>query len=415
MRSWRRIYQVDQIVANKLGHGLYMMQDGKFLWVNQSFAEIFGYDQDEIQKKDYIDFIYSEDRDKLLQLVVKSRTDELEQYEVEVRGVKKDGNIIDISISDKRIVFNEKPTSIGSVIDISQRKKMELELKQSQERYRNLVENAPIGIIVHQKGIIEFANPMASHLLGVRNSNNILGQSMYNFVHYDFKTIVLKRIENIEKLGETVPAMHQKFLRLDGKEIDVEVSGRPIQFQGITATEIMFWDVTNKKKEEELIRYRAYYDTLTDLPNRHKFQLDLAEEFNKDQLFTMLYLDLEELRDINHHYGRQAGDIVLMKIGARLSGAIGHNSLVYRIDGDRFTIVLQGHVKEGDLREVTERIAAIASQPIYTNDTTVYIPIHIGVVYYPTDGVEMDMLLHHADMAMNYARKTKTLYKKYDS
>ncbi|WP_180994323.1 sensor domain-containing diguanylate cyclase [Bacillus sp. Marseille-P3661] len=403
-----------QTVANKLGHGLYMRQNNKFLWVNESFAEIFGYSKVDVQKLNYLDLIYPDDRNKLLQLVLKSYAREIEQYEIEIRGIKKDGTIIDISVTNKRIEYEGQSASIGSVIDISGRKKIELQLKKSQERYQNLVENAPVGIIVHQKGIIEYANPMALNLLGANVKSDIIGQSIYTIVHFNFKEIVTKRIESIENLGQSVPPMHQKFIRLDGREIDVEVSGIPILLNDFPAIEIMFWDVTVKKKEEELIKYRAYYDTLTDLPNRNKFQLDFAEEINKYQTFTVMYIDLEGLKEINDYYGSQAGDIVLIKIAARLSGTIGQKGLVYRMNGDEFSVVFPGQLSSKELDEISKTTHRILKQPIYTCNTTVNVSLNIGVVYYPNDGGEMDMLLRHANMAMNYAKKTNSFYKKYD-
>jgi len=406
---------VYQTVASKLGHGLYMRQDQKFLWVNKSFAQIFGYTQEEILAEDYIKMIHPDDRVALLQLVSQSYAGEIEQFELEIKGIKKDGKVIDISVSNKRIVFEGKPASIGSVIDISNRKKMEMQLKESQERYRNLVENAPIGIMVHQKGIFEYANPMALNMLGAKNPTDIIGQPIDKVIHSDFKEIVSQRIKSIESFRKAVPLMDQKLFRLDGRAIDVEVSGMPIQLNNMPAIEIMFWDITERKKEAELIRYRAYYDTLTDLPNHHKFQLDFNEEMNKDQTFTILYLDLEGLKEINDLHGRQAGDLVLMKAAARLSGVIEEKGLVYRMYGDEFSVVLPGQKEEAELNDIAERINRVVNQTIYTSNTTVHISLNIGVVYYPNDGIEMDMLLRHANMALSHAKKAGTIYKKYDS
>jgi diguanylate cyclase (GGDEF)-like protein len=164
-----------------------------------------------------------------------------------------------------------------------------------------------------------------------------------------------------------------------------------------------------------LIRYRAYFDTLTDLPNRHKFQLDFVEEINKDQTFTILYLDLEGVKEINDTYGRQAGDMVLIKVAARLSGTIGQKGLVYRMNGDEFSVVVPGHLADDELRDMAEGICRIVTQPISTSNTTVQISVSIGVVFYPNDGVEMDMILRHADMAVSHAKNSKTIYKKYNS
>lgn len=403
-----------QTVANKLAHGLFMMQNDRFIWVNKSFAEISGYEQDEILTMHFTEFIYPEDLNEFLQLVSRFKTGEIEQYEIEIRGVKKDGTVIDISLGTKRVQYEDKPASIGSLMDISDRKKMELELKESRNRYKNLVENAPVGIVVHQKGIIQYANAMACKLLGANTPNELIGQPITRLIHRQYEEIVSERIHTVQNLGVTATPLYQRLHRMDGSEIDVATSSIPIQLNGELAIESMFWDITEKKKEEELIRFRAYHDILTDLPNYQKFQVDFEEEFIGDQQLTILYLNLNGLKEINDVHGRQAGDLVLIKVGGRLSGAMAKKGLVYRMDGYRFSIVLPGVVEDIELHALAEEINRIISQPIYMTNSTAQISVNIGVVYYPQDGGEINLILHHADLAMNHAKVAKSLYEKYD-
>ena len=404
-----------QIVANKLGHGLFMVQNHQFLWVNKSFAEIFEYEQDEILFMNYSEFIYPEDLNELDQFISQFQDGEIEQCEIELRGVKRNGSVIDISLGIKLVQFEDKPATIGSVMNISERKRMELELNESKNRYQNLVENAPVGILVHQKGIIQYANTMAGKLLGVETPNELIGESIKRLIHRQYKEIVSERIHNVQNMRVSAKPIYQRLLRLDGKEIDVESSAIPIQLNGELAIESMFWDATEKKKEEEIIRFRAYHDTLTDLPNLQKFRLDFEDEFNNDQKLTILYIYIDGFKEVNEDYGRQAGDIVLIKVGSRLSGAMANQGLVYRMDGYRFSIVLSGEVEVSELQIIVEKINQIVSQPIYITNTTVEVALNIGVVSYPQDGGEINLILHHADMALNHAKMTKSLYKKYDS
>ncbi|HWL11549.1 MAG TPA: PAS domain S-box protein [Ureibacillus sp.] len=357
-----------QTVANKLGHGLFMMQNKKFLWVNQSFTEIFDYPQDEILKMDYMQFVYPEDQTKLQQLASQFQSGKIEHYEIEIRAVKRDGTVIDISLGIRGVQYEGTPASIGSVIDISDRKRMELELKESRNRYQNLVENAPVGIMVHQKGIIIYANSMAARLLAAKSADELIGQPIQRLIHRQYEDVVSKRIDNLQNLGVAANTMYQRLMRLDGTEIDVEACAIPIQLNGMPAIESMFWDVTEKKKEEEIIRFRAYHDTLTDLPNLHKFQLDFEEEFNRDKKFTILYININGLNEIHDFYGRQAGEMVLIKVGGRLSGAMAHKGLVYRMEDNRFSMVLEGEVEDGELQSIVEHINRIVNQPIYTSN-----------------------------------------------
>lgn len=333
-------------------------------------------------------------------------------FDLKIRS--RNGKSIDAVLSAIPISYMGRKAILISYRDITERKKMEQALKESEDRYRRLVEYSPIGILVHQKGIIKYANSTALQLLGTEESNDIIGLHIYNLIHPDYRMIVSSRINSIEKHGQVVPPMYEKFIRLDGLELDVEVNGMPIQLNGESAVQVVFWDITEKKIEEDLIRYRAYHDTLTDLPNRLKFQLDLEEEINKDTSFTIMYLDLNGLKPVNDSYGHQAGDMALIKVTARLTGVLGSVGLIYRLGGDEFAVVLSGQKKEEEIREIANSISEMIKQPIYISNTIVQISSSIGVVFYPNHGVDMDLLLRHADMAMYHAKKTNTLYKIYD-
>nr|WP_106782532.1 sensor domain-containing diguanylate cyclase [Lysinibacillus timonensis] len=401
-------------IANKLAHGLYMVQDSRFLWVNHSFVEIFGYVEEEVLVMDYYHLVYPDDRKKLKTSLSPLTTGEIEHFDIEIRGVKKDKGIINISLSIKRVTFNDKISYIGSVIDITSRKKLETELLASQNRYKILVENSQVGMMVHQMGIIEYANPMAMQIFGAKEKKEIIGQSIYDFIHPKFKDKVSERINSIINFGKNVPPMVQKICRLDGNEIDVEISAVPIMLNDAPAVELMIWDVTEKKKEEEIILYRAYYDTLLDLPNRNKFELDLAEELSKDRTFTLLYLNLEGLKDVSEQYGQRSGEIVLIKISSRLSGLLDQEGLIYRMGEYEFTVVMPGQTDDVKLKTLAEKINKIVQQPVYIHSTTVQVCVNIGVVTYPSDGVDMNMLLQHARLAVNHAKYTQSVYERYD-
>lgn len=341
-----------------------------------------------------------------------NHNEHLLDFDVKIRS--KNGRIVDAVFSAVPISYMEKKAILVSYRDITERKKMEQALKESEDRYRQLVEYSPLGILVHQKGVIKYANPTALELLGITHAKLMEGIQISNIVHPDFRLVVSRRIRNIEENGRFEPTLYEKFIRLDGQEIDVEVSGIPIQLNGESAVQVVFWDVTEKKKEEDLIRYRAYHDTLTDLPNRLKFQLDLMEEMEKDSMFTIMYLDLHGLKSVNDSNGHQAGDMVLIKVTSRLSGVLGSIGLVYRLGGDEFAIVLPGRKNEEEVRETANSIARVIQQPIYVANSIAEISTSIGVVFYPEHGVDMELLLRHADLAMYHAKKSKTLYKIYD-
>ncbi|WP_102345970.1 PAS domain S-box protein [Bacillus sp. Marseille-P3661] len=392
-----------------------LVHDGDIiLYANKSVSDLVGSTVQDIigeSIQEFIDPTMLDISHRLIQEILVNNQP-LIDFDLKIRS--KNGQILDAVLSAIPISFMGTQAILVSFRDITERKKMELALKESEDRYRRLVEYSPLGIVVHQKGTIKYANSMALRLLGTENSKDIIGLRIYNIIHPDYRISVSKRIDNIEKYGQILPPLYQKFIRFDGQEIDVEVKGIPIQLNGESAVQIVFWDVTEKKKEEDLTRYRAYHDTLTDLPNRLKFQIDLEEEINKDTSFTIIYLDLNGLKPINDSFGHQAGDVALIKVTARFTGVLGSIGLVYRLGGDEFAIVLFGHKSEEVIRELANNIAEVIKQPIYIANTIVEVSTSIGVVFYPDHGMDMDILLRHADMAMYHSKKTNTLFKIYD-
>jgi len=125
-------------------------------------------------------------------------------------------------------------------------------LRESRERYQSLVDMMPDAIMVHQNGLVAFANPAAVKLLGVSDLETLIGTPMIDVVHPEYKEIVAERIRSAEA-GQSQTVLEQKFVRSDGSVIDVEVTGSPFTFEDEPATQIIFRDITERKQREREI------------------------------------------------------------------------------------------------------------------------------------------------------------------
>jgi diguanylate cyclase (GGDEF)-like protein/PAS domain S-box-containing protein len=393
-----------------------LVHDGEItLYANQSAADLIGITLEEMEGQSIQDFIDPSMLDKAIQLSQEVLYHNKPVYDFDLTIRSRNRKNVEAVLSAIPITYMAKKAILVSYRDITERKKVEQALKESEARFRHLVEQSPLGIFIHQEGIIQYVNATALRMLGAEKSEDIIGLNVYNIIHPDFRLIVAGRINKVENGGQFVSPIYEKFIRIDGQEIDVEVNGLPTELHGEPAVQVVFWDVTDKKKEEDLVRYRAYHDTLTDLPNRLNFQLDIEEQINQDKQFTIMYMDLHGLKPINDTHGHQAGDMALIKVTARLTGALGSVGLVYRLGGDEFAIVLPGQKNENEINVIANNIIEVIRQPIYIGNTIVQITTSIGVVYYPIHGVDMDLLLRHADLAMYHAKKTNTLFQIYDN
>ena len=147
------------------------------------------------------------------------------------------------------------PIGVRAVVrDITEQDKAEEALKESEERYRRLVELSPDAIVVHRDGKFIYVNPAAIKLWGASGPEDLIGQSILKVVHPDFHQHVKERVDYIQEFQRPTELAEQKCLRLDGSEIYVEVTGLPFSSEGKSAVLAVFRDVTEKKQAREALR-----------------------------------------------------------------------------------------------------------------------------------------------------------------
>ena len=137
--------------------------------------------------------------------------------------------------------------------DITERKKVEAALRESEERYRSLVEWTPEPVVVHGAGKTLYVNPAAMKMFGATSASDLVGKPTLDLIHPDFRKTVTERLKvNVEPGGST-PVLEQKLLKLDGSVIDVEVQGIQINFNGKPAIQAAMHDVTQRKAAEQAL------------------------------------------------------------------------------------------------------------------------------------------------------------------
>jgi PAS domain S-box-containing protein len=138
--------------------------------------------------------------------------------------------------------------------NISEKKLFEDELRSSEEGFRLLVETIPDGVIVHSDGRVVFANPSSARIIGASNPAELIGKPVIDFVHPEFRAEALERIKNSLATNLRAPEQEEKFIRLDGNTIDVQVNASPISFNKKPAMLTVFNDISNRKKADADLR-----------------------------------------------------------------------------------------------------------------------------------------------------------------
>jgi PAS domain S-box-containing protein len=138
--------------------------------------------------------------------------------------------------------------------EIAERSRAEQALHESEDRYRCLVDVNPDGILVHREGAIAFANPAAVQLLGAERPEQLVGRPVSDFVPTDAHDRVGERFRRLEELGEPVPFVEEKMVRLNGQAFDAEVGGAPFPDRGRRAAVVIIRDMSTRKQLEEQFR-----------------------------------------------------------------------------------------------------------------------------------------------------------------
>jgi len=228
--------------------------DGKIIDVNQAAADLYGYDKDEIIGMNIMEFMTPESEVKVAEAFARGLVHATADP-VEVEVLTKEG---------KRTFFFpggyhtlcEGGKEIGfliSAVDVTEREKAEATLRESEERYRFLVELSPEAIFVSSGGKHVFVNNAAVKLLGASGPDQIVGKPLTDFVHPDYREIVTERIRKSLETGIPPTIIEEKFIRLDGTVIDVEVRSAPLVYQGNPAMQAVVCDITERKRMEEML------------------------------------------------------------------------------------------------------------------------------------------------------------------
>ncbi|WP_281889763.1 EAL domain-containing protein [Paenibacillus sp. YYML68] len=173
---------------------------------------------------------------------------------------------------------------------------------------------------------------------------------------------------------------------------------------------VVLLDITGMKEAEEQIRHMAYFDKLTELPNRYMMQRKLEEHLlhgmKFDAPFSMMVLDLDGFKKVNDTQGHHVGDRLLEHVAALLRGAALPNMTVARLSGDEFAILVPGLSGLDRIQAYCQELYQRFQQPIVYEGKSHYISVSIGVSSFPEHGQTAEQLQQHADLAMYHAKKS---------
>ncbi|WP_246589422.1 sensor domain-containing diguanylate cyclase [Desertibacillus haloalkaliphilus] len=229
------------------------------------------------------------------------------------------------------------------------------------------------------------------------------------------------KVEEAEKqllTGETVRVEYRILHPELGQRWLIKISSPTLNKDGIlTKINGQFMDITDRKELENKLKQMAYYDELTDLPNRKYLysyiRKALARAKRSKHNFSLMFIDLDDFKIVNDTMGHEVGDKLLKAVVNRINDCIREEDLIARIGGDEFIVVFEETTKD-QIEVISSRLFNSVALPYTIDENEVNISVSIGISMYPDDGEDKETLIDHADKAMYFAKSTgKNNYKIY--
>lgn len=264
--------------------------------------------------------------------------------------------------------------------------------------------------VVDRDNQIVFVSNACETLLGYR-AEELIGTTITDYMHTEDQAGTRASIIRVMN-GQPHIDFRNRYIRKDGGV--VHILWAAFWSEEICARIGVARDVTALRKAEEELEFLAHHDALTGLTNRLLFndRLNMAlRAARRGKLtFALLFLDLNDFKQINDVYGHAAGDHVLRVIARRLEGCVRATDTVARIGGDEFTVLLIDIQSRDAATRKVEQILSVMAEPLDAEFEGIKMPsCSIGVACYPADGVDADTLLSHADVDMYQIKRLRSV------
>lgn len=295
------------------------------------------------------------------------------------------------------------------------RREAELALSKSEKQLKTITNTLGEGVIVVDRaGSITFVNPEAERLLSWMKEE-LLGRDIRWIAQYKppcdgavaYETSPILQVLANGKKRRVEDAM---FFRKDRSSFPVAYITSPIiEDNQVIGAVTAFRDITDSKKAEETIEKLAFFDNITDLPNRFLLEKQLAEAIReareKKMLGAVLFVDLDRFKTINDSLGHGIGDELLKSAAERIQKCIEGKYSVARFGGDEFVIMLSEIDHVNTVMRISSSLIAEMSQPFFINGHELFTTVSIGVSLFPKDGTDPQTLIKLADVAMYKAKR----------
>ena len=374
------------------------------IYVSPSVTELFGYQQEQLVSALGWDFVHPDDVDRFQGQVdaVLAEPEHTERFTVRIRTANGEWRWVEETITNCLM-----DPDIGGIVanlrDVTGEVEAQRAMRESEARYRAIVETAQEGILVTAPdGAVLFANEMLARLLGttVREvyETDVCAALTAHSVH-PRKSTTREEDQHTTEMRYDHPDGTQRVLCLSSSPLTAET--------GEVGTLIMVSDGTAARHAESELRRKALHDPLTELPNRYllgdRLRMATARQQRTGELgMAVMFLDLDGFKVVNDSQGHEVGDRLLQEVAARLARSVRAADTVARLGGDEFAVICE-EADAPTANVVADRIHRALREPIHVEEHSFEISASIGVALSPP--LDSSELLSRADAAMYRAKE----------
>ncbi|TAK33967.1 MAG: EAL domain-containing protein [Chloroflexota bacterium] len=288
-------------------------------------------------------------------------------------------------------------------------RKRELTIRQSERRFRSLIQNSSDVIaVMGLDTTVHYQTPSVERMLHVPAAE-ITGARLIDFVHPDDVPRVRTIIQEASlQPGVAAPA-EWRLRQSDGPSLHVEaIVSNLLDDPDVGGLVINIRDISERKALERQMTYQALHDPLTGLANRallvDRVERALANRNPRNKIVAVLFMDLDNFKTVNDSLGHAAGDQLLVKVSERLKASLRADDIAARLSGDEFAILLDETPQADDVVNVAQRLIEALQEPFSVHDKEVFVGASIGIAFSREEEERAEELLSNADIAMYTAK-----------
>jgi diguanylate cyclase (GGDEF)-like protein/PAS domain S-box-containing protein len=380
---------------------------GSIVFWNPYAERLYGWSAAEVLGRNIIDVTPTEaNHAQAEEIMARLRQGESWSGEFEVRH--RSGRTVPIHVTDSplRNERNELIGIIGISTDITEQRRIEQALRLSDMVYQAIGEAI---MVLDMDGRIVAINPAFTGLTGYAEAE-IIGQCAEVLKRADAPRLIDDPSQLLARTGHWAGAVWTRRKSGEPNQEWLRVDTIYDEREHVKLRICMFSHVTDQKRAKQTIWQQANFDTLTGLPNRSMFRDRLAHELQKaertGQRLALMFIDLDQFKEVNDTLGHAIGDILLKQAAERLTACVRAIDTVARIGGDEFTVILGELDRAGIVERVARAIVRTLAQPFHVAQNTLHVSASVGITLFPEDARDAETLIKNADQAM-YAAKNQ--------